>query len=192
MTSPKTCSSNTPTATRRSAGAASIAPSSSQLLQLHVLGKELEHGNRYTARAHSSNIMSHILQTLQAGASGQAVSRNARSAADALRLPLGARHAARRVLRVTWSLVAGRRRSSRRHAARQRADLRALRAPRAEPRPTCEPTSSAQSLDAMRSGKARSRSASVYVPGCPGYNCPFSTFSKIVQGAIDPAFVTNW
>ena len=45
-----------------------------QILQLHVLGKELEHGNRYTARAHSSNIMSHILQTLQAGATGQAVS----------------------------------------------------------------------------------------------------------------------
>jgi len=44
-----------------------------QLLALHVLGKELEHGNRYSARAHSSNIMMHILQTLEEGATGRAV-----------------------------------------------------------------------------------------------------------------------
>ncbi|MGA9017984.1 MAG: hypothetical protein WB438_03485 [Candidatus Cybelea sp.] len=45
-----------------------------QLLAIHVLGKQLEHGNRYSARAHSSNIMTHILQTLEEGATGRAVS----------------------------------------------------------------------------------------------------------------------
>jgi 4-phytase / acid phosphatase len=44
-----------------------------ELMQLHILGKHLEH-NRYAARAHSSSIMAHILQTLQEGATGQAVS----------------------------------------------------------------------------------------------------------------------
>ena len=52
---------------------------------------------------------------------------------------------------------------------------------------------SAQSLDAMRSGHGEKPiRVPVYVPGCPGYSCPFSTFSSIVQGAIDPAFVTSW
>ena len=45
-----------------------------QLLQLHVLAKRLEHGSRYTARAHSSNIMAHVLQTLAEGVTGSAVS----------------------------------------------------------------------------------------------------------------------
>ncbi|MBV8530932.1 MAG: histidine-type phosphatase, partial [Candidatus Eremiobacteraeota bacterium] len=45
-----------------------------QLLQLHVLAKQLEHGSRYTARAHSSNITSYILHALEEGATGKAVS----------------------------------------------------------------------------------------------------------------------
>src|SRR5579862_2097243 len=53
-----------------------------ELVQLHQIGKELEH-NRYAARAHSSNIVAHILQTLQAGAAGKAIS--------GTRVPLGAK-----------------------------------------------------------------------------------------------------
>src|SRR5579863_1909960 len=53
-----------------------------ELLQLHIMAKRLEH-NRYAARAHSSNIMAHILQTLQEGATGHAVA--------GTRVPPGAR-----------------------------------------------------------------------------------------------------
>ncbi|MGA7247291.1 MAG: hypothetical protein WBW89_06005 [Candidatus Cybelea sp.] len=31
----------------------------------------------------------------------------------------------------------------------------------------------------------------VYVPGCPGFDCPIGTFNTIVNAAIDPKFVAN-
>jgi 4-phytase / acid phosphatase len=163
-----------------------------QLLQLHVLGKELEHGNRYTARAHSSNIMSHILQTLQAGATGQAVS--------GTRIPPETRfiflsgHDTQLaefsgLLGLSW-LVEG---DQVNDTPPGSALIFELYAPREGAAPYVRTYFSAQSLDAMRSGHGEKPiRVPVYVPGCPGYSCPFSTFSKIVQGAIDPAFVTNW
>jgi 4-phytase/acid phosphatase len=51
----------------------------------------------------------------------------------------------------------------------------------------------AQSLDAMRAGQGDSPlRAPVYIPGCPSLDCPFATFSRIVRGAIAPAFVARW
>ena len=51
----------------------------------------------------------------------------------------------------------------------------------------------AQTLDAMRDGKRSNPvRVPVYVPGCPGFDCPFSMFGKIVNTAIDPKFVTAW
>lgn len=163
-----------------------------QLLTLHVLGKELEHGNRYTARAHSSNIMSHILQTLQEGATGQP--------ASGTRVPPQARfvflsgHDTQLaefsgLLGLSW-LVEG---DQVNDTPPGSALIFELYAPRGGAAPYVRTYFSAQSLDAMRSGRGEKPiRVPVYVPGCPGYSCPISTFSKIVQGAIDPAFVTSW
>ncbi|MBV8372873.1 MAG: hypothetical protein JOY69_06405, partial [Candidatus Eremiobacteraeota bacterium] len=51
----------------------------------------------------------------------------------------------------------------------------------------------AQTLDQMRSGDGGSPGrVPVYVPGCPGYDCPIDTFTKVVGGAIDTSFTGPW
>jgi hypothetical protein len=34
--------------------------------------------------------------------------------------------------------------------------------------------------------------APVFVPGCPGLDCPLATFDRVANAAIDPAFVATW
>lgn len=163
-----------------------------QLLQLHVLGKQLEHGNRYAARAHSSNIMAHILETLQEGATG--------AATHGTRVPAQTRFVflsghdtqlaeISGLLGLSW-LVEG---DQLNDTPPGSALTFELYAPRGGGSAYVRTYFSSQTLDAMRSGHGeKPLRVPVYVPGCPGYNCPFSTFSRIVQGSIDPAFVTNW
>jgi 4-phytase/acid phosphatase len=161
-----------------------------ELMQLSVLGKQLEH-NRYGARAHSSNIMAHILQTLQEGATGQAVS--------GTRIPPSTKfiflsgHDTQlselsSMLGLSW-LVKGDVRNDTPPGSALVFEVRQSTSGGAFVRTYY----SAQTLDSMRAlhGENPQR-VPVYVPGCPGYDCPIDTFASVVNAAIDPTFVTNW
>ena len=162
-----------------------------QLLVLHVLGKQLEHGNRYSARAHSSNMMTHILQTLEEGATGQAVS--------GTRVPPKTRfvflsgHDTQLaefsgLLGLSW-LIDGDQYNDTPPGSALIFELRA--APGTQP--SVRTFFAAQSLDSMRAGHGESpQRVPVYIPGCPALDCPFATFRKIVTAAVDPRFVAPW
>ncbi|MGA8796106.1 MAG: histidine-type phosphatase [Candidatus Cybelea sp.] len=162
-----------------------------QLLALHVLGKELEHGNRYSARAHSSNIMTHILQTLEEGATGRAV--------PGTRVPARSRfvflsgHDTQLaefsgLLGLSW-LIDGDQYNDTPPGSALIFELHE----RAGVQPFVRTFFAAQSLDAMRAGHGESPlRVPVYVPGCPALDCPFATFRKIVTAAVDPRFVAPW
>jgi 4-phytase / acid phosphatase len=162
-----------------------------QLMQLHVLGKMLEH-NRFAARAHSSNIMAHILQTLQEGATGKAVAGTRvpplsrfvfLSGHDTQLAEIPA------MLGLSW-LVKG---DALNDTPPGSALIFEVHQPAAGGPPFVRTFYTAQSLDAMRAGQGQNPlRVPVYVPGCPGFDCPFDTFSSIVNAAIDPAFVTSW
>ncbi len=161
-----------------------------QLLALHVLSERLEH-NRYASQVHSSNILTHILQTLQEGERGMPVS--------GTRVPLKARfvffsgHDTQEaefagILGLSW-LVPGDQLDDTSPGSAIVFELYA------------SPDGSAfvrtyfieQSLDDMRAGNgAKPLRVPIYVPGCPGFDCPFAAFSRIVTAAVDPSFVRSW
>lgn len=161
-----------------------------ELLQLHILAKRLEH-NRYAARAHSSNIMAHILQTLEEGATGHAVA--------GTRVPPGARfvffsgHDTQlaefsALLRLSW-LVEGDQLNDTPPGSALIFELHRPSNGAAFVRTYFV----AQTLDAMRAGQGDNPvRVPVYVPGCPSLDCPFAKFTSAVKSAIDPRFVTKW
>jgi len=161
-----------------------------ELLQLHVLGKRLEH-NRYAARAHSSNIMAHILQTLEEGATGQAVAGtrvppNAKfvffSGHDTQLAEFSA------LLRLSW-LIEGDQLDDTPPGSALIFELHRPSSGAAYVRTYF----AAQTLDAMRAGQGENpQRVPVYVPGCPSLDCPFAKFTAAVKAAIDPRFVTKW
>jgi 4-phytase / acid phosphatase len=163
-----------------------------ELLQMHVLAKRLEHGNRYTARAHSSNIMAHVLQTLEEGAGGAAVA--------GTRVPPESRFVflsghdtqlaeIAGLLGLSW-LIPG---DQFNDTPPGSALIFELYAPSAGGSPFVRTFFTSQSLDAMRAGAGENPlRVPVYVPGCPSLDCPFATFSAIVSSAIDPSFVAPW
>jgi 4-phytase/acid phosphatase len=161
-----------------------------ELLQLHILGKNLEH-NRYAARAHSSNIMAHILQTLEEGATGHAVAGT--RVPPAARFVFFAGHDTQlaefsALLRLSW-LIEGDQVDDTPPGSALVFEVH-------------RPTSGgayvrtyfvAQTLDAMRAGEGQNPvRVPVYVPGCPSLDCPFAKFTTAVKSAIDPRFVGKW
>jgi 4-phytase / acid phosphatase len=161
-----------------------------ELLSLHILGKRLEH-NRYAARAHSSNIMAHILQTLQEGSTGHAIS--------GTRVPPGARfvffagHDTQlaefsSLLRLSW-LIEGDQLDDTPPGSALVFELHRPLNGGAYVRTFFV----SQTLDAMRAGEGQNpERVPVYVPGCPSLDCPFAKFTAAVKSAIDPRFVSNW
>jgi 4-phytase/acid phosphatase len=161
------------------------------LLQLHGLKQKFQHQTIYSARAHSSNIMLHVLQTLQQGASGSQVS--------GTRVPPSARFVAlvghdtqlselAGLLHLSW-LIRG---YPLDETPPGGALLFELYAPPGAP-PFVRTYFTAQTLDQMRSGNGSSPArVPVYVPGCPGYDCPMETFASIVNAAIDTSFTGPW
>jgi 4-phytase / acid phosphatase len=161
-----------------------------QLMQLHVFGKALEH-NRYAARAHGSNILAHILQTLQEGATGKAVS--------GTRVPPQARFVflsghdtqlaeLSSLLGISW-LVPGDQLNDTPPGSALAFEVRRA----AGGDEFVRTFYTVQSLDAMRAGQGEHPlRVPVYVPGCPALDCPIDTFTNVVTAAIDPAFVAAW
>jgi 4-phytase/acid phosphatase len=162
-----------------------------QLLQFEVLGQQLEH-NRFAARAHSSNILTHILQTLQQGASGQAVA-GTRVPPQAKFVFLSGHDTQlaefRSMLGLSW-LVKG---DHRDNTPPGSALIFEVHQPAGGGEPFVRTFYTAQALDAMRAGEGQTpMRVPVYVPGCPGFDCPMGTFSNVVTAATDSRFVTNW
>jgi 4-phytase/acid phosphatase len=161
-----------------------------ELLQLHVLSKRLEH-NRYAARAHSSNMMAHILQTLDEGATGHAVA--------GTRVPPSARfvffsgHDTQlaefsALLRLSW-LIEGDQLNDTPPGSALIFELHRPSSGAAFVRTYFV----AQTLDAMRAGQGENPvRVPVYVPGCPSLDCSFDKFTSVVKSSIDPRFVTKW
>ncbi|MBV9718218.1 MAG: histidine-type phosphatase [Candidatus Eremiobacteraeota bacterium] len=162
-----------------------------ELLQLDVLGRRLEH-NRYGARAHSSNIMAHILQTLQEGATGKTVA--------GTRVPATARFVflsghdtqlaeLQAMFGLSW-LVKGDQFDDTPPGG---ALVFEVRQPVGGGEPFVRTFFTEQSLDAMRAGQGQNPlRVPVYVPGCPALDCPMETFANVVNAAIDPSFVGTW
>ncbi len=162
-----------------------------ELLELHTLGKQLEH-NRYASRAHSSNIMAHILQTLQEGATGKPV--------DGTRVPASAKFVffaghdtqlaeLSGIFGLSWLLKGDQMNDTPPGSAL----IFEVHQPIAGGEPFVRTFFTAQSLDAMRAVRGQNPlRVPVYVPGCPAYDCPMGTFTSIVNTAIDSSFVTAW
>jgi 4-phytase / acid phosphatase len=162
-----------------------------ELLQFEVLGSRIEH-SRYAARAHSSNIMAHILQTLQEGATARQVS-GTRVPPQAKFVFLSGHDTQLRELSSMFGLswvVPG---DQANDTPPGSALVFEVRRPTSGGEAFVRTFFTVQSLDAMRAGHGENPlRVPVYVPGCPALDCPFSTFSSIVNAAIDNSFVTNW
>lgn len=146
------------------------------MLQLHVLGKKIEHGG-YAARAHASNILSRVLGMLQSNEHKAyfIVGHDTQLAEFA------------GLLHLSW-LVRG---DALNDTPPGSALVYELHAP-AGGAQYVRVYFVAQSLDDMRAGTGtRPQRVPVYVPGCPSLDCPVDTFASVVNAAIDPRFVAR-
>ncbi len=162
------------------------------LSQLHVLKFAINTESPYIARVQGSNLLAHVLATLDQGASGI---RNPKT-----RVPLAARFVAfvghdtnleefAGMLRMRW-LLPGYQINDTPPGAALVFEVRQS-ARRAEPFVRVFVT--AQTLDDMRTLSTNPpERVPVSVPGCPQLDCPISTFDRVVGGAIDPTFVGTW
>src|SRR5579883_206608 len=162
-----------------------------ELQQLHIVGKALEH-NRYAARAHSSNIVMHILQTLQEGATGKAVAGTKVPAQTRFVFLSG--HDTQlaefqTMLGLSW-LVPGDQVDDTPPGG---ALVFEVRQPQNGGEAFVRTFFTQQSLDQMRAGRGQNPlRVPVYFPGCPSLDCPIGTFTSVVNAAVDPSFVANW
>jgi 4-phytase/acid phosphatase len=164
------------------------------LLQLHALKSKFQHENRYAAQAHSSNVMLHVLQTLAQGATSQKVA--------GTRVPLTTRFFAlvghdtqlseiAGLLQLSW-LMRGYQLNDTPPGAAIVFELHGP-ADSAKGTPFVRTFFTAQTMNQMRDGNGASPGrVPVYVPGCPGYDCPIGTFEQVVNSAIDPSFTGPW
>jgi 4-phytase/acid phosphatase len=162
------------------------------LSQLHVLKFAINTESPYIARVQGSNLLAHVLATLDQGASG---ARNAKT-----RVPLAARFVAfighdtnleefAGMLRLRWLLPGYQINDTPPGGAL----VFEVRQAAHGGDPFVRVFSTAQTLDDMRTLSANPpERVPVLVPGCPQLDCPISTFDRVVGAAIDPAFVGTW
>jgi 4-phytase/acid phosphatase len=162
-----------------------------ELSQLHVLKFALGAETPYNARVQGSNLLAHVLATIDQGATGKP---NA-----ATRAPLESRFVAfvghdtnlaelAGLLRLHW-LLPGYQLDDTPPGGALVFEVHAGAGASA----TVRTYYTAQSLDQMRAGAtAPPARVPVYVPGCPSFNCPLATFDAVVARALDPAFVAPW
>ncbi len=162
------------------------------LSQLHVLKFAVNTEPPYAARVQGSNLLSHVLATLDQGASGV---RNAKT-----RVPLSARFVAfvghdtnlaefAGMLRLQWLLPGYQMNDTPPGGAL----VFEVRQPTQGGEPFVRTFFTAQSLDTMRSLSANApERVPVFVPGCSQLDCPIPIFDRVVGAAIDPAFVGTW
>ncbi len=161
------------------------------LLALRSAQSRLVRQNPYTAQAHSSNVLTHILQTLLQGSTS--------SKSPDIAVPAGARvvfligHDTQLsqlagLLRLSWLAPQG----PFNDAPPGGALAFELHTPAGSP-PYVRLFFAAQRMSDMRAGiGTRPDFVPVYVPGCPSLDCPLESFAKIVDGVVDPSFVQPW
>jgi 4-phytase/acid phosphatase len=162
------------------------------LSSLHTLKFALNTEPPYVARVQGSNLLAHVLATIDQGASG---TRN-----DGTRAPLGARFVAfvghdtnleelAGMLHLRW-IVPGYQFNDTPPGG---ALVFEVYRPAAGGEPFVRTFFTAQKLDDMRSlsNNAPER-VPVFVPGCPGLDCPAQAFDRIVGNALDRSFVASW
>jgi 4-phytase/acid phosphatase len=162
-----------------------------ELSQLHTLKFLVNTETPYTARVQGSNLLDHVLATIDQGATGRRE--------NATRVPLSAHFAAfvghdtnlealAGMLQLRWLLPGYQLNDTPPGGALA---FEVYRVAGAEPFVRVFYT--AQSLDAMRGlTPEKPLRAPVFVPGCPALDCPITAFDRIAHTAIDPAFVGAW
>jgi 4-phytase/acid phosphatase len=163
-----------------------------QLSQIHVLKFAAETEMPYVARVQGSNLLAHVLATIDQGATGR---RNEKT-----RAPLAARFVAFVGHDSNLAQIAGMPRLRWLMPGYQVNDtppggalvFEVLQAGDGA-EPFVRTFYAAQSLDELRnlSTSALNR-VPVFVPGCPALDCPLETFDRVINAAIDPAFVGTW
>jgi len=163
-----------------------------ELSQLHVLKFLVNTETPYVARVQGSNLLAHVTATIDQGATGHHDSRT--------RVPPDTRFAAfvghdtnleslAGMLRLHW-LVPG-------YQVNDTPPGSALVFEVYRPTTGTEPFVrvffTAQSLEAIRLlAPDPPLRVPVFVPGCPALDCPLPVFDRVVNAALDPAFVGNW
>ncbi len=161
------------------------------LLALRSAQSRLVRQNPYTAQVHSSNILTHIVETLVQGATSVKSPEIAAPAAARIVFLVGHDTQLSQLaglLRLSWLAPQG----PFNDAPPGGALVFELHAPAASPA-YVRLFFAAQRMSDMRAGiGTRPDFVPVYVPGCPSLDCPLEAFSKIVDAAVDPSFVQPW
>ncbi len=157
-----------------------------ELSALHELKFEVGARSPYAARVQGSNVMSHVLATID-GRSGGAP-RAARFVGivghDTTISALGG------LLGLHWLLPG----FARDDTPPGGALVFELYRPAAPASAFVRVFYQAQNLDDMRRLRPAPvpERAPIFVPGCPALACPLATFDRLANAAIDPAFVGGW
>jgi 4-phytase / acid phosphatase len=162
-----------------------------ELMSLHALKSHIEHESYYNARAEGSNLLSHVMATLDQAATGHK--------SPDTRVPLSSRFAIIVGHDTSLSKFAGMLGLSWLMQGYQLNDTPPGGALVFE---LYRPTNAsafvrlffaAQSLDQMRAqdGSHPGR-VPVYIPGCPSLDCPVSRLDAIVRRATDQRFIGPW
>jgi 4-phytase/acid phosphatase len=161
-----------------------------QLSQLHVLKSLVSTQLPYNARALASNLLAHVVATVDASATGRSNGKT--------RVPPAARFVAFVGHDTNLEAIAG--------ALRLRWLLPGYQIDDTPPGgalvfeiyqssngPFVRTFYTAQTLDEMRTlSTSAPERAPVFVPGCPALDCPLDAFDRATAAAIDPAFVAPW
>jgi 4-phytase / acid phosphatase len=162
-----------------------------QLMSLHALKARIEHETYYNARAEGSNLLSHVMATIDQAASGR---KN-----PSTRVPLDSRLAIIVGHDTSLSKFAGMLHLSWLMAGYQVNDTPPGGALVFELYRPANASAfvrlffTAQTLPEMRGqdGTHPGR-VPVYIPGCPSLDCPLSTLDTIVRDTTDPRFIGPW
>lgn len=161
------------------------------IMQLHAAKARIEHETFYNARAEGSNLLAHISATLDQAASGHAAVQTRVPSSARLAIIVGHDTSLSKMaglLHLSW-LMNGYLFNDTPPGG---ALVFELYTPSGAPA-FVRLFFTAQSLDQMRSGNGSQPSrVPVYIPGCPSYDCPVSTFDGLVQRALDKRFVSRW
>ena len=168
-----------------------------ELLELHSLYFDLTQSTFYPAQVQVSNLASHILDTLEQGATGRAVAGALSGPAGRLVIVVG--HDSNLaslagLLGVSWWMDG----TQRDPVLPGGALVFELRRRRGDGRSLVRLYYVCQTLEQMRAGEAPTLGnppaiAPIFIPGCsastPGCDAPFESVERLFHRVIDPAFV---
>ena len=169
-----------------------------ELMELHTASADLERRTGYLARIQASNLLAHILDSLEQAADGMPVAGALTKPADKLLILVGHDTNLSNIagdLDLSW-LIDGRRDDTPPGGALVFELWQSHGPIGSKPGYSVRAYYTAQTLDQMRSATpltiaSRPDRAPVFVPGCSqaDMSCPWSAFQSTIHAAIDPEFV---